>query len=127
MPSGTVEKPQQPITNGFHGSNLYTNKNIWGSSFSHARDRSIASNKDTDENTSGSSALNPNSEAVPWTTRAWNTTNTAPPPTSGAENPSRSVSTSPNRTRDGTIINGAGIFDGSHAALGLATKSSFPS
>lgn len=109
MPAGSSDKSQQqPIASAFPASNLYPNKNIWSSSISNARDRSIAS-KDSEENPSGSSALNANSEAdVVWGASPWNT-----------ENPPRSTSTSPNRTRDGGITNGSGFFDPTHPAIGM--------
>ncbi|KAF7543115.1 hypothetical protein G7Z17_g11004 [Cylindrodendrum hubeiense] len=109
MPAGSSDKSQQqPIASAFPASNLYPNKNIWSSSISNARDRSIAS-KDSEENPSGSSALNANSEAdVVWGASPWNT-----------ENPPRSTSTSPSRTRDGGITNGSGFFDPTHPAIGM--------
>lgn len=121
---------------GFPGSNLYPNKNIWTSSLSNARERSIgvkgASRSpagrdllqrrcvltqptDADESHAGSSALNANSEADVWTSSSnpWNT-----------EHPGRSVSTSPNRTRDAAMPNGSGYFDNQPAAIGMK-KGSF--
>ncbi|KAH7170280.1 armadillo-type protein [Dactylonectria macrodidyma] len=111
MPAGSSDnsqpqQQQQPIASAFPASNLYPNRNIWSSSISNARDRSIAS-KDTEENPSGSSALN-NSGADVWGPSPWNT-----------ENPPRSTSTSPNRTRDGGVTNGSGFFDPTHAAIGM--------
>ncbi|KAK7418858.1 mRNA binding protein puf3 [Neonectria punicea] len=110
MQAGSSDKSQQqqPIASAFPASNLYPNKNIWSASISNARDRSIAS-KDSDENPSGSSALNANSEAdVAWGANPWNN-----------ENPPRSTSTSPNRTRDGGITNNSGFFDPPHTTIGM--------
>lgn len=126
MPTGPSDKSQQPMGSGFAASNLYPAKNIWNAAYSNARDRSIAAkgsptispdrqslsyslvDADADEPTqSGSSALNANSEADVWTSNPWK----------AAENPSRSVSTSPNRTRD--------VFDHAHSAIGTK-KAGFP-
>lgn len=41
MPPGSTDKSQQPMGPGFPGSNLYPNSNIWISSLSNARERSI--------------------------------------------------------------------------------------
>lgn len=61
---------------------------------------------ESDESPTGSSALNANSEADVWGSIPWN-----------AENPSRSVNTSPSRTRDGGIPNPSAFYD-HHAAIG---------
>lgn len=145
MPSGSGDNAQQPLNAGFAGSNLYSNQNIWTSSFSNARERSIASQGalpavgepprpnpsshhqsssantarpriEPDDNATGSSALNANSEAVGWSASPWNP---APAATTASDNPPRAVSTSPNRTREGGISNGAGFFDNPQAAIGM--------
>ncbi|KAH7328588.1 armadillo-type protein [Stachybotrys elegans] len=133
MPATTSDKPQQPITNGFSGANLYTNHSIWHNSFAASRDRSINANASTDAyapadrrhhgshvptrpaeaddtNPTGSSALNANSEAVGWNSNPWNTTTATTTTT---------LHTSPNRTRDGAIPNGAAFFDNNHASIGM--------
>lgn len=126
MPTGSNDKSQQPMGSGFPGSNLYPNKNIWTSSLSSARERSIGSKgssapfkkeslgcalltrpAESDDSPSGSSALNANSEADVWSSNPWNT-----------EHPGRSVSTSPSRTRDGALSNGPGYFDHPSSAIG---------
>ncbi|KAM4057061.1 pumilio-family RNA binding repeat domain-containing protein [Hirsutella rhossiliensis] len=107
MPTGSNDKSQQPMGSGFPGSNLYPNKNIWTSSLSSARERSIGS-KESDDSPSGSSALNANSEADVWSSNPWNT-----------EHPGRSVSTSPSRTRDGALSNASGYFDPQSSAIGM--------
>ncbi|KJZ72891.1 hypothetical protein HIM_07654 [Hirsutella minnesotensis 3608] len=107
MPPGSNDKSQQPMGSGFPGSNLYPNKNIWTSSLSSARERSIGS-KDSDDSPSGSSALNANSEADVWGSTPWNT-----------ENPGRSVSTSPSRTRDSALSASSGYFDHQSNAIGV--------
>ncbi|PHH89046.1 hypothetical protein CDD83_6714 [Cordyceps sp. RAO-2017] len=132
MPPGSNDKAQQPMGSAFPGSNLYPNKNIWTSSLSSARERSIgAGSKEPDESPSGSSALNANSEADPWSAASSNPWN--------SDHQGRSVSTSPSRTRDAALPNGAlpnsaGYFDHHHhhhhhhqqqsAALGIK-KGSF--
>ncbi|KAJ6446610.1 pumilio domain-containing protein [Purpureocillium lavendulum] len=113
MPPGSSDKRDQPMGSGFSGSNLYANSNIWNTSFSNARERSIAT-KDSDENhAAGSSALNANSEADVWPGAAPNPWGT----TSNNDRPGRSVSTSPNRTRDGTLPNGSSYFDTQNSML----------
>ncbi|KAF4511382.1 hypothetical protein G6O67_003186 [Ophiocordyceps sinensis] len=107
MPTGSNDKSQQPMGSGFPGSNLYPNKNIWTSSLSSAQERTIGS-KDSDDSPSGSSALNANSEADVWSSNPWNT-----------ENPGRSVSTSPSRTRDGALSSASGYFDHQSSAIGM--------
>lgn len=94
MPPASGEKAQQPITFP------YSNKSIWNSSFTSAREKPIGS-KDSDASPSGSSALNANSEADLWSSSSNNPWN--------PEHPGRSVSTSPSRPRDG--VNAAGYFD----------------
>ncbi|KAI5465536.1 armadillo-type protein [Mariannaea sp. PMI_226] len=130
MPSSSSDKsqPQPPMSSsGFPGSNLYPNKNIWSSSIGNARDRSIASKGvsrahgplfgiphmltheiDSEDNHTGSSALSANSEADVWGPSPWKN-----------ENPPRSTSTSPNRTRDGGISNGSGFYDPTHPAISM--------
>ncbi|KFA55822.1 hypothetical protein S40293_01952 [Stachybotrys chartarum IBT 40293] len=137
MPSST-ENPQQPTSNGFTGAQLYSGpSNIW-SNYSHTRDRSTASisqgptyalsgarrppphvltrgpDFNENKNASGSGALAANSEAVGWGSK----TNSNPWNSGAAENPSRSISESPSKARNGTMLNGAGLFDGSHAPIG---------
>ncbi|KAF4979465.1 hypothetical protein FZEAL_4324 [Fusarium zealandicum] len=101
MPAASNDQSQQQPTasSAYPGSNLYSNPTIWGRSIANARDRSIAA-KDADDIPTGSSALNANSEADVWRPTTWN-----------RDNPSRSTSSSPNRTRDGGISNGAGFFE----------------
>ncbi|POR33205.1 Pumilio-like protein 1 [Tolypocladium paradoxum] len=136
MPPASGDKPEQPIDSGFPGSNLYPNKTIWTSSLSNAREKSIGSKgasrgpderdllsrqrvltmlADSDESQAGSSSLNANSGPDVWASSAnpWNT-----------EHPGRSVSTSPNRTRDAAMSNGSGYFDNQPAAIGMK-KGSF--
>ncbi|KAF5129985.1 Pumilio 3 [Metarhizium anisopliae] len=117
MPPGSNDKSQhqQSMGSGFPGSNLYPNSNIWTASISNARERSIGS-KETEGSPSGSSALAANSEADVWgASGPWKT-----------EHPARSVSTSPNRTRDAAISNGAAYFDHTPSAIGVK-KGSFGS
>ncbi|KAF5004948.1 hypothetical protein FDECE_8582 [Fusarium decemcellulare] len=128
-PSGSKEQSQQQAmaSSGFRGSNLYSNPNIWSASITNAIDRSLPARgvlalsdsyvprslvsqayspptPDTGDNPTGSSALNANSEADVWRP-TWN----------NRENPSRSTSSSPNRTRDGGMGNASGFFDASRA------------
>ncbi|KAI9166670.1 Pumilio-like protein [Paramyrothecium foliicola] len=116
MPSGSGDKAQLPLGTGYPGSGLYPNQSIWNSPFSNTRDRSIASKADNDDAPTGSSALNANSEAVGW--GPWNKTATnAPAP----DNQPRSVSTSPNRTRENGIANGTSLFDNTAAMMSMKT------
>lgn len=160
MPPGSNEKSQGSMGSGFPGSNLYPNKNIWTSSLSNARERSIGAKgigllshrlicflrisprlvrssciksalfwscfsvcgrfadnfyADNDGGPSGSGALAANSEADVWGSNPWK-----------AERPNRSVSTSPNRTRDATLPNGSSYFDHAPSAIGMK-KGSFGS
>lgn len=132
MPTGPNDQSQQPMGSGFPASNLYPAKNIWNAAYSNARDRSIGnkgaqfdfypggrspssvvscshSSIDVDEPApAGSSALNANSEADVWSTNPWK----------AADKPARSVSTSPNRTRDTGVASGSAFFDHSHSAIG---------
>ncbi|KAH6897243.1 armadillo-type protein [Thelonectria olida] len=101
---------QQPMTSSssFAGSNLYPNENIWSSSIATARDRSIAS-KDSEENHPSSGPLNANIaniDADVWGPSPWKN-----------ENPPRSTSTSPNRTRDGGISNGSAFYETTHSGM----------
>ncbi|PNY23920.1 Pumilio-like protein 1 [Tolypocladium capitatum] len=114
MSPASGDKPQQPMGSGFPGSNLYPNRNIWTSSLSNAREKSLGC-QDPDESHAGSSALHPNSEVDVWASSSnpWNT-----------ELPGRPVSTSPNRTRDAATTNGSGYFDSQPAAIGM-NKASF--
>ncbi|KOS18760.1 hypothetical protein ESCO_000200 [Escovopsis weberi] len=105
MPAGSGEKSQQPKGSGFPASSLYPNKNIWNSSYTASRDRSIGV-KDADENPTGSSALNANSEADVWGPITWN-----------PENPPRSVNNSPGRPREPGLSSNPSIYD-HHAAIG---------
>ncbi|TWU77356.1 mRNA binding protein puf3 [Metarhizium rileyi] len=110
MPPGPNDKSQHPqsMASGFPGSNLYPNSNIWTASLSNARERSIG-NKETEGSPSGSGALAANSEADVWgVSGPWKT-----------EHPARSVSTSPNRTRDAAVSNGAAYFDHPPSAIGV--------
>ncbi|KAG5973382.1 hypothetical protein E4U55_000577 [Claviceps digitariae] len=98
MPAGSNDKSQQSMGSGFPGSSLYPNKNIWTSSLSNARERSAGNtgNNDSEEGSpSGSSALAANSEADVWSSHPWKNN----------VRPTRSVSTSPNRTRDAPVAN----------------------
>lgn len=165
MPPGSSDKRDQPMGSGFGGSNLCANRDIWNSSYSNARERSIgskgsssmpprrvlprrrvpppplpppsgtappswplpeprcpvpvpvpltpaSSRADSDEGHAGSSALNANSDANVWaaTSLPWATT-------AAADRPGRSVSTSPNRTRDGAAPTGQAYFDSQSAML----------
>ncbi|UNI14075.1 mRNA binding protein puf3, variant 3 [Purpureocillium takamizusanense] len=107
MPPGSGDKRDQPMGSGFSGSNLYANSAIWNTSFSNARERSISTKDPEDNHAAGSSALNANSEADVWPGAAPNPWGTA----SNNDRPGRSVSTSPNRTRDGAMPNGSSYFD----------------
>lgn len=103
---------QQSMTNAiFPGSNLYSNSNIWNSSYANARDRSLgahASHAATDDASSGPVAANTNPPTNGWSSRPWNT-----------DNQSRSVSTSPNRTRDGASRGStSAFFDQPNASIG---------
>ncbi|ODA80094.1 hypothetical protein RJ55_03052 [Drechmeria coniospora] len=116
MAPGSSDKHQPPMGRGFSGSHLYPNKNIWTSSLSSARERSINS-QDSDENHAGSSALNANSEAHVWASSSspWN-----------SENAHRSSSTSPSRTRDGSLASGSAYFDQQQpAAIGHKAGGAF--
>ncbi|KAF4507473.1 hypothetical protein G6O67_003965 [Ophiocordyceps sinensis] len=126
IPTGSNDKSQQPMGSGFPGLHLYPNKNIWTSSLSSAQERTIAPKVGRSVATipqpapcspdpqipttspSGSSALNANSEADVWSSNPWNT-----------ENPGRSVSTSPSRTRDGALSSASGYFDHQSSAIGM--------
>ncbi|KAK5989992.1 Pumilio-like protein [Cladobotryum mycophilum] len=118
MPAGSGEKAQQQQQQAMgsgsgytNPSSLYPNKSIWNPSFATPRDRPIGS-KDVDENPTGSSALNPNSEADVWGPITWN-----------QENPTRSVTNSPGRSRDAGIPNASAYYDHhhphQHAAIGM--------
>ncbi|PFH55784.1 hypothetical protein XA68_17624 [Ophiocordyceps unilateralis] len=106
MPPGSGDKAQQPMGSAFPGSNLYPNKSIWTSTSSFPS-KPIGS-KESDGSPSGSSALNANSEADPWSSSSHNPWNT--------DLPGRSVSTSPSRPRDGT---NSGYFDHQPSAIGM--------
>ncbi|RDA92840.1 hypothetical protein CP533_2887, partial [Ophiocordyceps camponoti-saundersi (nom. inval.)] len=108
MPPGSGDKAQQPLGTAFPG-NLYPNQSIWHSSYPTTREKPIGS-KDSDGSPSGSSALNANSEADPWSSGSNNPWN--------PEHPGRSVSTSPSRPRDAAAAaaaaaaaSSAGYFD----------------
>ncbi|KAK0389083.1 hypothetical protein NLU13_2659 [Sarocladium strictum] len=110
MPTGSGDMTQQPLGSGFPVSNLYPGHNIWdnGPSYAQAsqnRDRNNPSKNigDQSDAPAGSSALNANTEPTSW---GWN----------GKSSQPRSVSTSPNRTRDGT--NGNAFYEPSQAAVG---------
>ncbi|RDA87594.1 hypothetical protein CP532_3998 [Ophiocordyceps camponoti-leonardi (nom. inval.)] len=110
MPPSSGEKAQQPLGSAFPG-NLYPNQSIWHSSYPTAREKPIGSRgssryqgrnrymltrlpprAESDGSPSGSSALNANSEADPWSSGSNNPWN--------PDHPGRSVSTSPSRPRD---------------------------
>ncbi|CAM1505435.1 Fc.00g110720.m01.CDS01 [Cosmosporella sp. VM-42] len=95
MPAASNNRAQQ--TYAMASNNLLTNNEIWSSSFSRNQP---AGSRESDENTTGSSALNANSEGKGWGSNPWNT-----------ERPPRSPSTSPQRTRDGGLQNGSAFFD----------------
>ncbi|TQV99894.1 hypothetical protein V2A60_005321 [Cordyceps javanica] len=114
MPTGPNDKGQQPLGSGFPGSNLYPNKNIWNASIANGRERSSAVPKESDESPTGSSALNANSEADVWSANPWNN-----------DRPSRSVSTSPNRTREAALANGGAFYDHTHAHTSIGLKKAF--
>src|SRR5688572_19395189 len=136
MPTGSGDMTQQSLGSGFPVSNLYPGHNIWDNgpsyaqasqnrernnpsknigephspTFSNSIPRLLRSFADISHSTgdqgdapAGSSALNANTEPTSW---GWN----------GKTNQPRSVSTSPNRTRDGT--NGTGFYEPSQAAVG---------
>jgi mRNA-binding protein PUF3 len=121
---------------GFPGSNLYPNRSIWTSTRERAKGTfpsgpPVQDSMDTphfayahlcdfpppeaEGNPSGSGALAANSEADVWRTGGpWN-----------SEHPTRSVNSSPNRTRgDAAISNGAAFFDHAPSAIGVK-KGSF--
>ena len=118
-PNGDRQQ-QQPSHSAFANSELYPDRNIWNSSFSTTTiDRPTQSRgtgppvlrvalerltkrSGSDENGSGSRALNTTSDADVWGRRPWSN-----------ENPSRPLSTSPQETRDGGVSNGSGFFDNS--------------
>ncbi|KAK2592897.1 mRNA binding protein puf3 [Conoideocrella luteorostrata] len=111
MAPGSSDKPQQSMGSGFPGSSLYRNTNIWTSSLSNARERSVGS-KDSKGSPSGSSALAANSEADVWTSSPWKPGHST-----------RSPSASPDR--DAAVPNGTGYYE--HAppsAIGMK-KGSF--
>lgn len=106
-------------------SNLYPNNNIWSLPSERERNlpsrgapsttdrvhdnvRILTSVADSDEGPTGSGALNANSESNVWGSNPWN-----------PEKTSRPTSTSPNRTRDGGLSNGAGFLNNQQASVGL--------
>lgn len=104
MPSGPNDQAQQPLGSGFPSSNLYPSQSIWNAAIANNRERTGAAAQDSDPSPTGSSALNANSQADVWASRRWNHDQTA-----------RSASTSPNRTREAGLVNGA-FFDHSQSA-----------
>ncbi|KAL7819298.1 ARM repeat-containing protein [Trichoderma aethiopicum] len=116
MPSGSASNAQQPVgSSSFTGSNLYPNPSIW-SPLAQSNPGGRSNGKESEENPTGSSALNANSEAEIWaasSSRPWNT-----------ENPARSVSNSPGRARDAGIPTTSALFANSHpAAVGMRSAS----
>ncbi|KAG5940470.1 hypothetical protein E4U53_007587 [Claviceps sorghi] len=129
MPPGSSDKSQQSMGSGFPGSSLYPNNNIWTSSLSNARERSAVNHgafihslvsplrgplphpdrpfdsflamSESEGSASGSSALAANSEADVWSSHPWKNN----------IRPTRSVSTSPNRTRDAPVPNHGGYYE----------------
>lgn len=126
MPSGsTSDKSQQSSNAGFpSANNLYPNKNIWNTPFTnaHTRGPSIGGSKgaSTASPASGrgvlihrtenadAGAVHASADADVWGTGLWNN-----------DESSRSVSSSPNRTRDATLSKGMGFGAGadSHATV----------
>ncbi|KAK1242151.1 hypothetical protein MKX07_000137 [Trichoderma sp. CBMAI-0711] len=116
MPSGSASNAQQPVgSSSFTGSNLYPNPSIW-SPLAQSNTGGRSNGIESEENPTGSSALNANSEAELWaasSSRPWNT-----------ENPARSVNNSPPRARDAGIPTTSGLFSNSHpAAVGMRSSS----
>ncbi|KAM5351310.1 hypothetical protein ACJ41O_004033 [Fusarium nematophilum] len=124
MPTASIDKPQQSMASTtFTPSNIYHDA-IWGRpSITNARERSIAPKgaslpsyhlpysiaaqenslpvSDSDDTPTGSNAFHRKSDAEGWRSAPWN----------NMKKPSRSTSSSPNRTRDEGIGNGSGFFD----------------
>jgi mRNA-binding protein PUF3 len=112
MPSGSGDNAQQPINSSFPAASMFSQPNIWGPSRS-SHDSSAANpirpRPEPETKAIGSSALNTGSEAVPWST----TWSKGPATSTASENVPRTVSTSPNRTREN------GFYDPASAAIGM--------